>query len=284
MAEHDGRWTTCLPRGAALVGVALGGGAALTLLAAAPAHAGDATSTGNRSSSDQQQQLLITHADPTVATVDGDVSNVGRSGANTGVNGTLDGEDVVVPGDATSTGNQAEGHLHQKAGSTGSGGGLTLLAQDARIRSWGGALADTGSSSGGDVTTGDAAAFGSRSVDVVDQDASADGWRGGLRVIGQRARLINLGRALAETGRDMGEVITTGNASAGGNEARTQSIQRAAVTGDPVAAAMVDQVAHLRNLGRGVAVTGADEVTDEDAENLAQVFQDGVLADEDTGD
>ncbi|MCU1498332.1 MAG: hypothetical protein JWM47_2285 [Acidimicrobiales bacterium] len=297
MGEHDGSRSTPMGRGAKLLALSLGGGAALTLMGATAAHAqdagsqgGNATSTGNQSSNDQGQTLLVTPgSDPTVADIHGSVGNGGaaasNSGGNNAVNTSADPDDAVTQtvksGNATSAGNQSQNKLNQSATSSATGGGLTVIDQGARIRSWGGALADTGFNSGDGTVSGNADAWGNRSWSSIDQSALVNDASGTTRIVDQHARITNLGLALAETGQNVGDGITTGNASAGGNDAKSATAQSGLVTGDVIGNATVEQGSRTRNRGLGVANTGFNQTTGDDSTNLAQVFQNGVLAEED---
>lgn len=297
MGEHDGARSTPTARGAKLLALSLGGGAVITLLGATAAHAqdagsqgGNATSTGNQADNDQGQTLLVTPgSDPTVADVHGSVGNAGAAGSNSGANNAVntdaDTEDEVTQtvqsGNATSAGNQSQSKLHQAATSSATGGGLTVIDQGARIRNWGGALADTGFNSGDGTVSGDADAWGNRSWSSIDQSALVDDASGTTRVLSQSARITNLGLALAETGNNVGDAITTGNASAGGNDAHSATTQDGVITGDVIGNATVDQRSRTRNRGLAFANTGFNQTTGDDSTNLAQVFQNGVLVEED---
>lgn len=272
---------TAVARGARLIALSAGGGVAITVLGATAAHAGDAESTGNQSDTQGMQTLTVTEgAGPTVGTIGGTVSNGGAAAANTGVNGA---EEVdITTGNATSSGNQAQNKLDQAARQSATGGGVTLVDQQARIFSWGGALADTGFNSGAPVSTGDAVAWGSRSSNEVGQDLQIDGDGDALRLAMQRATVGNLGGAYAETGVNQGDDITTGDASAGGNDSTTRTAQSGTITEASLGAALVDQRHRTRNRGGAVANTGWNETTGDDSTNLAQVFQNGELVDEST--
>jgi hypothetical protein len=258
---HDARWRTA-GRGAAT----LTGGAALTILWAGAAHAGDAEAVGNTSDTAGNQTLDVTPgADPTVADLDATVVNGGAAGANTGVNGGTEVD--ITTGHARSSGNESHSQVDQRATSSGSGGGVTVIDQGAGVTNLGVAVADTGFNDGAVIDTGDATAWGNRSWTSVVQRAVVDDTEGVARFVAQAAEVENLGAALAETGWNTGGDITTGNASAGGNEARTATEQAAAVTGDQVGAAVAEQLARTRNRGAGLANTGVNEATGDDSTN-----------------
>jgi hypothetical protein len=297
MGEHDDRRSTPVARGAKLLALSIGGGAAITLLGASAAHAqdagsfgGDATAAGNQSTNDQGQSLSVTPgSDPTVATIDGSVANGGAAGSNSGrneaVNTEADADDAVTQtvksGNATSAGNQSQSKLNQSATSSATGGGLTVIDQGARIRNWGGALADTGFNSGDGTVSGNADAWGNRSWSSIDQSALVNDASGTTRLLSQSARITNLGLAVAETGHNVGDAITSGNASAGGNEAHSSTGQSGVITGDVIGTATAEQVSRTRNRGLGVANTGFNQTTGDDSTNVAEVFQNGVLVEQD---
>lgn len=297
MAEQDGWRATPTARGAKLLALSIGGGAAITLLGASAAHAqdatshgGDATATGNHSASDQGQTMLVTPgADPTIGGVRGTVNNGGAAAANSGVNNAVNTDastdspvsQTVTSGNATSAGNQSKSKLDQSATSSATGGGLTLIGQDAHIGNWGGALADSGFNSGDGTVSGNADAWGNRSDSWITQMALVNDGSGVTRLLTQQARVQNLGLALAETGQNVGDQITTGNASAGGNAAQTGTTQDGLVTGDTIGNATVEQASRTRNRGRAFANTGFNQTTGDGSVNDAKVFYNGVLIDED---
>jgi hypothetical protein len=285
--SSDGWRSTPMARNARLVAMSIGGGAALTVLGATAAHAGDADSVGNHSASDQGQTLVVTKdSDPTIAGITGSVGNGGvaasNSGANRAVNEDADSTQTIHTGNAKSAGNDSQSKLNQSAVSSATGGGLTLIDQGARIGNWGGALANTGFNDGGDgLVTGNADAWGNRSWSTIDQSAEVKGEGGGLRILSQAARIANLGFAVANTGANMGDAITTGNASAGGNQAQTGTTQTGILTDDLVGMATAQQVSRTRNRGLGVANSGFNSTTGDDSTNLASVLQNGELTEDD---
>lgn len=253
---------------AGLAGLSLTGGAALVLLGASAASAGDAEAVGNRSGTSGTQRLEVTPgADPTVGTLDADVVNGGLAGSNTGINGAEEVE--ITTGNARSSGNESDSAYGQSARSSGRGGGLTVIDQDAGIFNLGAAGADTGVNDGAVIDTGDAVAWGNRSSTAIGQDLLVDDADAIVRVIAQGALVDNLGAALAETGWNTGGDITTGNASAGGNLATTSASQ-GVVTGDQLGAAVLEQLARTRNRGLGVANTGLNEATGDDSTNIPE--------------
>jgi hypothetical protein len=268
-------------RSAALIALSVGGGAAITVLGAGEASAGDAEANGNQSSSRTGQTLHVAEgSDPSITGLNGATSNVGVAAANTGVNGSEEVE--VQTGHARADGNQARNRLGQSASVSGSGGGLVVVDQDAHIRSWGGALADTGFNDGAVIATGNAYSWGNRSWSDLAQDATIDGTSDALRLADQYASIGNLGGAYAETGFNVGGDVTSGNASAGGNESGTGVAQSANLTQESVGAALVEQRSRARNRGGALANTGWNEAQGDESDNLGQVFQNGELVDEST--
>lgn len=251
---------------AGLAALSMTGGAAVVLLGGGAAHAGDAEAIGNQSGTEGSQTLVVTpDSDPTVADLDATVVNGGGAAANTGVNGS---EEVdITTGNASSYGNESDSRYGQSATSSGTGGGLTIIDQDAGIANVGVAVADTGFNDGDAVETGDAVAWGNRSFTEIVQEILVSDASGVVRLIHQAAAVDNLGAALAETGWNTGGDITTGNASAGGNQANTTTSQGTAVTSDQLGAAALEQLSRTRNRGLGVANTGLNEAEGDDSTN-----------------
>ena len=268
-------------RGAKLVALSVGGGAAITLLGATAAHAGDAEATGNESATQGAQTLTVTKdAPPTVGGMTGTVTNLGAAGANTGVNGT--DEDEVQSGDATSSGNRAHNDLGQSAKSSGTGSGVTVLDQGAHLWSMGAAFADTGFNTGAPVSSGQARAWGNDSWSTLHQDLDVEGTSDGARLASQRGTIGNVCAAWAETGFNTGDDISSGNANAGGNQSGTTTTQSGTVTQDSVGAALLQQRSRTRNRGGALANTGFNMTEGDESTNLAQVFSNGELVDEST--
>lgn len=247
-------------RVAGLAALSATGGAAVVLLGAASAHAGDAEAVGNTSDVAGAQALDVAPgAGPTVADLDATVVNGGAAGANTGVNGAEEVE--ITTGHARSHGNEAQSEYDQSA-SRGAGGGLVVIDQDAGIANLGASWADTGFNDGAAIDTGDAIAWGNRSWSKVGQSAVVLDTGDAVAFVRQAAVTVHLGAALAATGGNTGGDITTGLATAGGNEARTSTSQAAAVTGDHLGAAVIDQRARTRNRGGALAITGLNDGAD----------------------
>ena len=249
-----------------LTALTVTGGAAAVVLGAGVASAGDAEAVGNTSGTSGNQALVVAPGtDPTIAALDGTVVNGGAAAANTGTNGAEEVE--VTSGHARSHGNDSQSTFDQAVTSSASAGGLTVIDQDAVIGNLGLALADTGSNDGAAIDTGDAVAWGNRSWAHVAQATLVTDDDGATRWVRQQAGVDNVGLALAGTGRNTGGDITTGTASAGGNDARTTTSQRADVTGDQLSAAVVEQRARTRNRGTGIATTGANAASGDDSTN-----------------
>jgi hypothetical protein len=156
------------------------------------------------------------------------------------------------------------------------------MDQDAHIASWGAALADTGFNAGAPVATGNAEAVGNDSWTSVLQQLAVDGESDALRIGDQWATVGNQGAAWAETGFNSGDDISTGNASAAGNQSGTTAAQSGAITQNSLGAALVEQRTRTRNRGGALANTGWNETQGDESTNLAQVFDNGVLEDEST--
>jgi hypothetical protein len=270
-----------------LLALSIGGGAAITLLGAGAAHAQDATSTGNQATTDGTQALVVTPgSDPTIGTIHGGVANGGAAASNTGVNRIenteADTTAAITPGSATSGGNRSTSRLDQGARSSATGGGLTLLDQGATIGNLGGAVADTGFNANGDgIASGDAVAWGNTSGSSGSQWLDVTGSSGALRLAGQHLSVSNGGLALAETGQNSGDAITTGRASGSGNESQSTTTQQGEVNSSSLAAATLEQRSRTRNRGLAVANTGANQTTGDGSDGQATVIQNGVITSQD---
>jgi hypothetical protein len=259
----------------------------MTLLGAGAAHAQDATSTGNQSNTDGAQTLVVPRgSDPTTADLHGTVRNDGAAAANSGANSIVNTDpDLtgnITPGSATAGGNRSQSHLDQGAVASASGGGLTVIDQDASIGNRGAAFADTGFNHDGDgIHTGNATAWGNTSGSWLSQWAYVTDSSGSTRLVTQDARIANGGLAVAETGQNTGDSNTTGNASASGNESQSGTTQRGEVTGSSIGAATLEQRSRTRNRGRAFANTGFNSTTGDDSTNEAIVTQNGVITDQD---
>jgi hypothetical protein len=280
MTGTEGDRGSAAARGARLVALSVGGGAAITLLGATAASAGDAEATGNESATQGAQTLTVTEdAPPTVGGMTGTVTNLGVAGANTGVNGSE--EDDVRSGDATSSGNRAHNDLGQSARSSGTGSGLAVLDQGGHLWNAGAAFADTGFNTGAPVGTGWAHAWGNQSSSSLHQDLDSVGGDG-IGVGSQRASIGNAGAAWAETGFNSGDDITSGNATAGGNQSGTSTRQTGTISQESLGAALLQQRSRTRNGGAALANTGFNVTEGDESTNLAQVFDNGELEDEST--
>ena len=276
-----------------LAAITLCGGAALSLLTPAVALAGDADSRGNQSSTDHAQQLTATPgSDPTIGSLEAGSANAGGAATNAGANTATgnsgenesettndeqlnadsagnesEGSVASSTGNAKASGNTSTAKLRQGAVSSGTGGGLTLIGQHAFILSAGGAYADTGFNDGDDNHSGDATAWGNASDTTVGQQVIVEDEDGSLRLVDQAAAVLNLGLAVAETGLNVGDAITSGTANAGGSESTSNQEQDATITEAPTGPAIVDQDGLTTNAGAGIANTGRNETTGDDSTN-----------------
>ncbi len=268
-------------------------GVPLTVLMPATAVAGDADSIGNRSSTDHGQTLTATPgSDPSIGRLDAGEANGGGAAANAGANRATGNSDentsettnddqlnadsagnesegsvANTSGNAHAAGNASSSHLRQGTVASGTGGGVTLVGQHAFLLSAGGAYADTGFNDGDDTHSGDATAWGNASDSRVGQQVIVRDDDGALRLVDQSSAVLNLGLAAAETGRNVGDAITTGTATAGGNDSTSAQQQDSAITEAPTGPALVDQDGLTTNAGAGVANTGRNETTGDDSTN-----------------
>jgi hypothetical protein len=107
-----------------------------------------------------------------------------------------------------------------------------------------------------DILTGPATAAGNGSTTDVSQTATASG--GGIALIDQPVRVVNVGRATANTGHNGNATdLVTGTASAFGNLASTTVTQSASAWGTSVT--LIDQPVLVSNIGAAVANTGHND-------------------------
>ena len=107
-----------------------------------------------------------------------------------------------------------------------------------------------------DILTGPATGTGNQATTDVAQNASASG--SGLAIIDQPVRVVNVGRATANTGHNGNATdLTTGTATATGNLATTTVTQSASATGTSVT--IVDQPVRVSDVGAALATTGHND-------------------------
>jgi hypothetical protein len=107
-----------------------------------------------------------------------------------------------------------------------------------------------------DILTGPATATGNQATTDVGQWASASGDT--LALIDQPVRVVNVGRATANTGHNGNATdLVTGAASAFGNLASTTVSQSASASGTSVT--LISQPVKVSNVGAAVAVTGHND-------------------------
>jgi hypothetical protein len=104
-----------------------------------------------------------------------------------------------------------------------------------------------------DILTGPATATGNQASTDISQQASASG--GVMALIDQPVRVVNVGRAAANTGHNGNAThLTSGTATAFGNLATTTVSQSAMASGTSVT--LISQPVKVSNVGAAVAVTG----------------------------
>ena len=196
-----------------------------------------------------------------------------------GVSGT--GTTTITTGDALAIGNWSDTTINQTTMVAVTANGQDLVIdQPASVANIGTATALTGSNTalgttnggGGSaaITTGNATAYGNRSVTVINQSTLVAVTGSNSHVwITQSATVDNIGTATAITGDnsatgttgegDGSAVIRTGDARAVGNESSTTINQSgiAAATGNG-STAVIDQQAHVNNVGTATASTGGN--------------------------
>jgi hypothetical protein len=182
-----------------------------------------------------------------------DVENLGEARANTGENAVVDGD--VLTGNAKAIGSMSATLTSQTALAPGD---LGFVDQDADVDNEGEAAANTGVNAveGGALETGDAEALGNDSETESSQFALTTG---DVNDVDQDVDVDNEGEADANTGVNAVEDgdVSTGNATATGNRAVTETSQSAVATGDVI---IVDQATDVDNEGDAIADTGTNAV------------------------
>lgn len=185
---------------------------------------GRATAIGSQDSTqlDQQAATRLT-GDATADIVQiAIVFNIGAAVATTGSNELAAGGGgsggAISTGDATAIGNDAETYVTQGAGADAGPDEREEVSQRVMTLQIGIATSDTGrntivaslSSGEAGIATGDATAIGNQSSSTITQEALADGSGTAHLTIQQRATIVNLGLALANTGQNqVGDMVAT---------------------------------------------------------------------------
>ena len=273
---------------------------------------GPATAVGSRDRTSVEQQAVTVLSGEATADVLQVVLvfNIGAALANSGINaisagGGTGGASATSTGSALAVGNAAETYLTQAGAATASGGGLDASRQLAVSLRLGIAVADTGSNTivasggagGGQVQSGGASAIGNESITEISQHARATGSGTAHLTIAQRAMVLNLGVALANSGVNElrgiagsllsatpDDVLTeqlfalllpsllasyeaeaagagsvsTGTATAIGNQSATYIDQTASATASGDGTASVEQQVIVANVGGAFANTGGN--------------------------
>ena len=251
-------------RAAQAVGLALGGGVALTLLFAAPAMAQDvvvqdagvvnaggavANSGGNRAVGNDSTNVAVNSQ-----------SANGFLGANSASGGgdTSNGTASVTTGAASAVGNSSTTNVTQSAATGGNGPGPDVVVQRAGVVNAGAAAANSGGNS----------ATGNDSFNLAVNDQEANG-------------LVASNAAAGGGNNSNGTAsVTTGPATAVGNQSTT-TITQAADTGDgALGIDVVVQPVAVVNVGVAAANSGFNAATGNDSFNLAFNSQDatGLIA------
>ena len=149
--------------------------------------------------------------------------NIGGAVATTGSNELAAGAGgggggAISTGDATAIGNDSETYVTQGAGAEAAPGEREEVSQRVMTLQIGIATSDTGrntivaslSSGEAGIATGDATAIGNQSSSTITQEALAAGSGTAHLSIQQRATIVNLGLALANTGSNrVGEMVSS---------------------------------------------------------------------------
>ena len=270
-----------MTRGARLIALSVGGGAAITLLGATAAHAGDAESTGNQSATEAGQTLEHRQGRRSRRRRhDGTVSNLGAAGANTGVNGA---EEVEVTTGNARVGRQPGPQRPRTRAPTSPPPAAASRPRPGRPHpQLGRRLRRHRLQRRRAVATGNADAWGNRSWSTVGQQLVDRRHR-------RRAAPRRPGRRHRQPRRGLGRDRVqrrrrhhTGNATAGGNESGTthgagRHDHAGGARRRPRRAAVPHPQRRRRPRQHRLQRDQGDEST-----NLAQVFYNGVLDDEST--
>ena len=192
-----------------------------------------------------------------------DSNNATGIAANSGkaTNGS-DGKATINTGNASATGNKSDTQITQSAtGSAGGAlGGLVIIDQHAFVSNTGVALAN----SGGNRATGNSS----------DNDANVDQGIGDSPVDADAIGVAsNNGEASNWSGGTAG--VTTGDASAIGNDSHTKVTQNAKSDIDGIGGgSIITQGSNVLNLGLGVANSGGNRARGNDSDNDATTTQD----------
>ena len=206
------------------------------------ANSGDNRATGNES----DNTAGITQTAPAAGAV-----NVGVIGNFGLASNTSDGTGLINSGSASAAGNRSMTDVKQSA--TTSGGDFNLYTQGNVVANLGAGIATTGDNN----STGNDSESGASGTQTANLPASGVD----VGVIG------NFGKA--DNSSDGTAAITTGNASAVGNESRTWIGQ----TIDPNGLIIPTQTAAVVNAGVGIANTGDNEALGNGSSNSATESQ-----------
>jgi LPXTG-motif cell wall-anchored protein len=276
---------------------------------------GDAAAIGSRDDNTITQEAAVVLSGDAIARVlqIALILNIGAAFANTGSNtitATGAGDSTtgqVTSGDATAIGNEIASYVTQAASTEASSAIDDSTSQQALSLFLGLAIADSGmntvsgtgqTGSGGGIDTGGATAIGNDSLTSITQQAIALGSGGATLDIRQRATVLNLGFALANSG--LNEIsgvagsmlaasdeqddalaeelfamllpalldsygygvgsgsVATGDATAIGNQSETYVQQVARATASGDGTATIDQEVVIANVGAAGANTGGN--------------------------
>lgn len=176
---------------------------------------GSASAVGSRDASQLVQEAIteLTN-DASAEIVQISIAfNIGAAVANSGANALATGgggaSASITSGNAVAIGNDSQTFVTQGAGATAGANAVDTAQQSTMVLHLGVARSNTGantiiatvtSSGPGSIGTGDASAIGNQSTTEIEQLAVAAGTNGGELTIRQRAAVINLGLALADSG------------------------------------------------------------------------------------
>ena len=274
---------------------------------------GPATAVGSMDATSVDQQVTTALSDSATASVNQVVIvfNIGAAFAISGANGAASssGNGSVATGNATAVGNSSSNYVTQAATGDAGVGASDSVDQAADVSRVGVAVASSGGNlivtvlgatpTGGAIDTGGASAVGNQSVTNVTQSATAIGSGTSSITIDQRAVVLNLGIALANSGlnsvgglaqelitnptgdtaQDLmslllpgilaantassgsaGGSVSTGNATAIGNRSTTLIDQSAVGTASGDGSVAISQQVVVANVGAAVADTGSNAI------------------------
>ncbi|MBA2609952.1 MAG: S-layer family protein [Actinobacteria bacterium] len=238
----------------------------------AVANSGLNTATGNSSDNDStvDQDSAVTANGGSIL---GDAVAVNTATSSS----TTDGSASITTGDAIATGNISTSHLNQVSDASIDGSGFVLTDQEAVEVNNGVGIANSGlnSATGNDSTN---------STDL-DQDAAvSENGGGNIGALLAPSDVVSANTSASNTSSNGSASITTGHACATGNQSTTtlNQVSDANISGSGFL--LADQDADVSNTGVGIANSGINFATGNDADTSNTLDQDSAVTEGGAGD